>query len=101
MKHRDVLTGQITGTSIIGEAEAKTGIIVDDICDGGRTFIELAKVIRKDYDKLILCITHGIFSNGFDELFKYFDQIYTTDSWNPKLESKDKLHVITVESILR
>lgn len=100
MKHRDVLTGQITGTSIIGEAEAKTCIIVDDICDGGRTFIELAKVIRKDYDKLILCITHGIFSNGFDELFKYFDQIYTTNSWNPNLESKDKLHVIPVESIL-
>jgi len=31
--------------------------------------------------KLYLIVTHGIFSAGFDELGKYFEQIYTTNSY--------------------
>tara|TARA_R110001599_G_scaffold340696_1_gene561251 strand:- start:187 stop:1101 length:915 start_codon:yes stop_codon:yes gene_type:complete len=86
-KNRD-LKGNITHTSISGEvsdAENKTFVIVDDICDGGRTFIELAKVIRRDYgknSKIALVITHGIFSKGFDTIFEYIDEIYTTNSVN-------------------
>ena len=99
MKHRDTQTGLITGTSVDGQAKNDTAIVVDDICDGGRTFIELAKVIRKDYDKLILCITHGIFSNGLDPLFEYYDEIYTTNSWNPDLTSEGKLVVLNIENM--
>lgn len=86
-KNRD-LKGNITHTSISGEvsdAENKTFVMVDDICDGGRTFIELAKVIRRDYgkkSKIALVITHGIFSKGFDTIFEYIDEIYTTNSVN-------------------
>jgi ribose-phosphate pyrophosphokinase len=50
-------------------------VIVDDICDGGRTFLEIAKTIRSKKrnisifgDKIYLVVTHGIFSAGFDEL---------------------------------
>ena len=96
MKHRDVETGKITGTSVDGSPFRSTGIVVDDICDGGRTFIELAKVIRKDYDKLILCVTHGIFSHGLDDLLEFYDQIYTTNSWNTNLNSEN-LKVIPIE----
>ncbi len=46
-KTRSTDTGAITGTVVhsepIGERDF---LIVDDICDGGRTFIELAKVLR-------------------------------------------------------
>lgn len=97
-KHRDTQTGEITGTTVDGTAEAKTAIVVDDICDGGRTFIELAKVVRNEYDKLILCVTHGIFSKGLDILLEFYDEIYTTNSWNPLLESDKNLHVLKVES---
>lgn len=56
-------------------------VIIDDICDGGRTFIELAKVIKEQTDKPIyLIVTHGIFSAGYFELGKYFSGIYTTNS---------------------
>jgi ribose-phosphate pyrophosphokinase len=61
-------------------------VICDDICDGGRTFIEIAKAIRdirpKEIfnDKIYLCVTHGIFSAGFEELEKYFTAILTTNS---------------------
>lgn len=50
--------------------EEKHVIIVDDICDGGRTFIELAKILRKYYpESITLYVTHGIFSRGFDVFY--------------------------------
>lgn len=87
MKHRDIKTGKITQTEVPNlpvsttEAELKY-VIVDDICDGGRTFIELAKAIRSQRPdaKIYLIVTHGIFSNGYAELGEYFEQMYTTNS---------------------
>lgn len=86
-KHRDTMTGQITGTSVDGKPVSRTAIIVDDICDGGRTFIELAKVIRQDYDRIELCVTHGIFSKGMDVLFEHFDTVVTTNSFHAHYET--------------
>lgn len=61
----------------------KTCVVVDDICDGGRTFLELGKELkRKGAEKLILYVTHGIFSNGIDELLSLYSQIYTTASFD-------------------
>jgi ribose-phosphate pyrophosphokinase len=87
-KVRDLKTGQILHTEIPNlpvsttEEELKY-VIVDDICDGGRTFIELAKAIQNQRPnaKIYLVVTHGIFSAGFDELSKWFEGIYTTDSY--------------------
>lgn len=61
-------------------------VIIDDICDGGATFINIAKFIKENYGslfngKIYLIVTHGIFSKGFDELSKYFDGIYCTNSY--------------------
>jgi ribose-phosphate pyrophosphokinase len=85
-KKRDVTTGQILSTSL--DCEYLTGYdelyIIDDICDGGRTFIELAKVIRNRgfLGKLVLCVTHGIFSNGLTPEFDIFDKIYCENNIN-------------------
>lgn len=82
-KTRDVSTGEITGFEIYNTTfrAGETILIVDDICDGGGTFIGLAKKLR-EYTALPLhlCVTHGIFSQGFKELNKYYDTIYTTNS---------------------
>ena len=88
-KHRDIKTGKITHTEVPGltqEPGSKNFVIIDDICDGGRTFLEIAKTIRKereDYvfnDKIYLVVTHGIFSAGFLELKNWIDGIYCTNS---------------------
>ena len=88
-KLRDLKTGRIIRTEVPGidqEPGCKSFVIIDDICDGGRTFIEIAKAIRdirskKIFnDKIYLVVTHGIFSAGFEELEKWFTGIYTTDS---------------------
>ena len=92
-KTRDIATGNITGTYVplnVYDAN-KTFVIIDDICDGGRTFIELVKEIMKsrmlssvvhpnEYGKIYLIVTHGIFSAGFDKLNECFDGIFSTDS---------------------
>lgn len=86
MKHRDINTGKITHTEVpdLGKyGKDHKFVIVDDICDGGRTFIELAKEIRKqngDSD-IYLIVTHGVFSNGLYELSKCFTKIYTSNSY--------------------
>jgi len=61
----------------------KNLIIIDDICDGGATFINIAKEIKtRRTNKIYLIVTHGIFSKGFEELNKYFDGIYCTNSYS-------------------
>jgi len=62
-------------------------IVIDDICDGGATFINIAKTLKSGpYEtskgKLYLVVTHGIFSKGFEELSQYFDGIYCTNSYS-------------------
>lgn len=81
-KSRDVKTGKLSGFKAYAEDLAGADcLIVDDICDGGGTFIGLAEALKaKNAGKLYLAISHGIFSKGFDELGKYFEQIFTTDS---------------------
>ena len=85
MKHRDIKTGKITHTEVPDLSkygEDNKFVIVDDICDGGRTFVELAKEIRKQnaISDIYLIVTHGIFSSGLDELSKHFTKIFTTNS---------------------
>jgi len=92
-KHRNVETGKIDYTNVpmsVNDAD-KDVFIIDDICDGGRTFIEIAKAVdevrklsssvkREHYGKNYLIVTHGIFSFGFDFLVQHFDGIYCTNS---------------------
>jgi hypothetical protein len=58
-------------------------VIIDDICDGGRTFIELAKAILDKVPdaKIYLIVTHGLFTSGFDQLNEYFEKVFTTNSY--------------------
>lgn len=49
-------------------------ILVDDICDGGATFISAAKEIRKVFKgELALFTTVAIYSNGLRELKQHFN----------------------------
>lgn len=88
-KSRDV-NGKLTKTNVpLLDRESHDFIIIDDICDGGATFLNIAKSIKKQYEgleditqvKIYLIVTHGIFSKGFKELNKYFDGIYCTNSY--------------------
>lgn len=80
-KIRDTKTGDIVKTEVNQEVKGDI-LIVDDICDGGRTFIELAKVLKeKGAGKIYLYVTHGIFSKGIDVFDGLIDKIYATNSF--------------------
>ena len=82
-KMRAIKTGKLSGFTVYNnDLKGKTCVIVDDICDGGGTFLGLAKELKqKNCGKLILIVTHGIFSKGLEILEEVFDHIYTTDSF--------------------
>lgn len=63
VKTRDQQSGDITGLEIIGDPTNKDILIVDDICDGGATFIKLAEYL-KGAASISLYVSHGIFSRG-------------------------------------
>jgi ribose-phosphate pyrophosphokinase len=95
-KERDA-NGKLTNISLMNlpkDAWTKDLIIVDDICDGGQTFINIAKHFKENYGdlkgKIYLIITHGIFSKGFHELCDYFDGIYCTNSYSNTLAPLEK-----------
>lgn len=68
-------TGNILKLSVIGEYKNKNVLIIDDICDGGATFINIAKELRTDTKSFHLFITHGIFSKGLEILESTFDSV--------------------------
>lgn len=58
-------------------------VVVDDICDGGGTFLGVAAALRATYGPLPLHLwtTHGIHSRGLDALASAFTTIGATDSF--------------------
>lgn len=82
-KIRELSTGEIKETVVYCDNfDQKDVLIADDICDGGRTFIELAKILKsKNCGKIHLYVTHGIFSKGTKVIYDSgIEQIWTTDS---------------------
>jgi ribose-phosphate pyrophosphokinase len=81
-KSREVKTGRLSGFKVYADdLQGRSCILVDDICDGGGTFIGLAKELKtKNAGALYLAVSHGIFSKGTDMLTEVFDHIFTTDS---------------------
>ncbi|MCX7205961.1 MAG: ribose-phosphate diphosphokinase [Proteobacteria bacterium] len=59
-KVRDVSNGKIIDTEVYcDDLGGKTCVIIDDICAGGRTFMELAKKLKaKNCGKIILIVSH-------------------------------------------
>ena len=68
-KVRNQQTGVLTDTAIKGDPADQTVLIVDDICDGGRTFVALADALYAGGAQAVhLFVTHGLFSKGIHVL---------------------------------
>lgn len=76
-KVRDLQTGRVLSIDLEeGDLADKTAVIFDDICDGGGTFIPLAiELKRRGAAKVVLSVSHGIFSRGLDVL-EDIDELY-------------------------
>jgi ribose-phosphate pyrophosphokinase len=97
-KQRDLATGALSGFGVSdpeGLLHQADCLIVDDICDGGGTFLGLAAELRKAGAQTVsLYVTHGIFSQGIEKLLDNgIDRVYTTDSFLSG-EQHERLEVI-------
>lgn len=101
-KKRNIKNGNIESFEVFKDnLDGVTTIIVDDIADGGESFIYAAKeLIEKNAGNLYLVVSHGIFSKGLKELSKYFKQVYTTDSWRSEFsleqQSRDNTELVKI-----
>lgn len=98
-KTRNVSTGMITSvTCSESDFNGKDLYIIDDICDGGLTFVLLSEELKKrNCGTVNLIVSHGIFSKGVDALTN-IDHVYTTDSFKD-LEPNNKLTQIKLCNI--
>ena len=97
-KTRDTTTGEITGT-YVNWGYSMTDmrlLIVDDICDGGMTFIKIVEAVQKFRPLSVdLYTTHGIYSKGVDVLFDSgIGHLYTTDSFDQLYHPKKTVHTL-------
>lgn len=78
-KKRDSSTGRVVETKVPEDVDlrGRTCWIIDDISDGGGTFIPLAEKLKQlGAAKVNLYVTHGIFAKGLDSLRSSIDNIY-------------------------
>jgi ribose-phosphate pyrophosphokinase len=84
-KERDFETGKLTNFAIDGITEEGRYLIVDDICEGGGTFLGLVESFPVEPDQIDLFVSHGSFSgHALYKLPKTFYKVYTTNSYNPQ-----------------
>jgi ribose-phosphate pyrophosphokinase len=85
-KKRDLATGRLTlQVSDPEKCANRNCVIIDDICDGGATFLAIAEQVKPKH--LTLIVTHGIFSKGFGALEQKFDAIIVSDSYRRTYDS--------------
>ena len=76
-----IVAHEFLGADVTG----KTLIIIDDMISSGESMLDTAKELKeRRADKVIICCTFGLFTDGFekfDEYHKrgYFDYIVTTN----------------------
>lgn len=93
IKHRDLSNGKLSLTVLEPEKCANRNcVIIDDLCDGGGTFLAIAGQIKPK--RLTLIVTHGLFTNGFSALNVAFDKIITSDTYYTQYDSK-KVEVVS------
>lgn len=86
-KKRDT-EGKIIGHQIIGitdqegrplgkPADPFNVWVIDDLCDGGATFISVAQLLDEEFATAdrTLYVTHGLFSRGKKELLKHYNKV--------------------------
>lgn len=95
-KNRDLRTGRIISFRVLDDVPPNADLLVlDDLIDGGRTFVEVAQELRKHNPaRLDLAVTHGLFTKGTEVVTDIYDKVFTTNSY---ISAKNGVIVIDIE----
>lgn len=83
-KVRDVDTGELKEFKVVNPEVFNGGeiTVVDDLCDGGGTFIGLAPKLRElNPTKLRLVVTHAVQLNGIKRVAEVYDEVVITNTY--------------------
>lgn len=88
-KVRDIETGRITSIQVDNpeRISGRPMLVIDDLCDGGGTFLGIAEAIRKVNPdaEINISVVHMVNPKGIENLSKTFNHVYFTNSykdWN-------------------
>lgn len=98
-KTRDPETGKLRGFKCPEDVVGRKLFVLDDICDGGGTFLGLRTEL-KDAARVELAVTHGIFSKGLEVVENAFDHVYTTNSFVGTLIKGKRTTCIKIQSLI-
>jgi ribose-phosphate pyrophosphokinase len=104
LKTRDTKTGALSGFSIADPliVKGRNVVIIDDICDGGGTFIGLAQVLLEaGAQSLRLGVTHGLFTKGLAPLHAVFSQIHTLDTCKVQPENGGTMRTVSTDLLIQ
>jgi ribose-phosphate pyrophosphokinase len=80
-KSRDLESRELTNVEVYGDVEGKNCVIIDDICSGGGTFINLGKKLKElGANNLYLIVSHMEGEYGLQKVLGSFEHVYTTNS---------------------
>jgi ribose-phosphate pyrophosphokinase len=97
-KRRDPITGKTKSVNLVGDVENKDCLIFDDIIDSGGTLCDAADLLKKKGAKKVYCYaTHGLFTNGREDLCCSFDKVMTSNTYYR--ESFPPVEIIDMSSI--
>lgn len=83
-KVRDVDTGELKEFKVVNPEVFNGGeiTVLDDLCDGGGTFIGLAPKLRElNPTKLRLVVTHAVQLNGIKRVAEVYDEVVITNTY--------------------
>lgn len=100
-KIRDVNTGQLKDFKVVNPQVFKSGeiTVLDDLCDGGGTFVGLAPKLRElNPTKLRLVVTHAVQLEGIKRVAEVYDEVIISNTytdWDKEsLPSNVKVHLL-------
>lgn len=96
-KKRDTSTGRLTEFVVHDPAAVglRNVVIVDDICDGGGTFVGLAEKLKEHCAASVtLIVTHGLFTKGVDALLPAVDCVIAFGPTGANPPDTDNVHFI-------
>lgn len=80
-KERDATTGEVTRLAL-PTLEPGHYLVMDDICDGGATFLRLADELDAQGVTADLLVMHGVFSNNGDsKVADRYQNVYVSNSY--------------------
>ena len=102
-KNRDLSTGKVTASKIIGEVLSRA-IIVDDMISSGRTVVVAADILRKNgAEEIFVFATHPVFSDQAPKILQEskVEKVYVADAVFVPIEKRfPKLEILSVSELI-